>query len=87
MCLDNSSKGSLKRLNAASLLLSSKKEVWNVFMQKMHSIKHANYIIENALLFFKPPFNDHEENMAIRAKKIKSFLKAAQLAIFYCSVP
>ena len=33
MCLDNSSKGSLKRLNAASLLLSLKKEVWNVFMQ------------------------------------------------------
>ena len=29
----HSSKGSLKRLNAASLLLSSKKEVWNVLMQ------------------------------------------------------
>jgi hypothetical protein len=31
-------------------------------------------------------FNDHEENMAIWAKEIKSFLKAAQLAIFYCSL-
>ena len=25
--------------------------------------------------------------MAIRAKEIKSFLKATQLAIFYCSLP
>ena len=25
--------------------------------------------------------------MAIRAKEIKGFLKAAQLAIFYCSLP
>ena len=33
ICLANSSKGSLKRLNAASLLLSSKKEVWYDFIQ------------------------------------------------------
>jgi hypothetical protein len=36
-------------------LLSSKKEVWNVFMQSLHSIKRANYITENRLLFFKLP--------------------------------
>ena len=33
ICLANSSKGSLKRLNATSLLLSSKKEVWYDFIQ------------------------------------------------------
>jgi hypothetical protein len=32
-------------------------------------------------------FKDHEVNMAIRAKEIKGFLKAAQLAFFYCSLP